>query len=113
MNKGDLRRKWEELHNNHESRVALRQEIRDSWERSFQYRVNPALQENPYVLRGPDFQQALENAKHLTETSLPVMNILSEFVAETGFLVLLTDANHCLLKIIGDRKLLIGLAAVF
>ncbi len=104
MNKGDLRRKWEELHNNHESRVALRQEIRDSWERSFQYRVNPALQENPYVLRGPDFQQALENAKHLTETSLPVMNILSEFVAETGFLVLLTDANHCLLKIIGDKE---------
>lgn len=104
MNKRELRRKWEELHKSPKIRETLLPEIRDSWERSFQYRVNPALKENPHVLSGSEFQQTLESANHLIETSLPVMNILSEFVSGTGFIVLLTDANHCLLKIFGDNE---------
>ena len=103
MNRKELRRRWEELHNSPVARETLRPEIRDSWERSFQYRVNPLLKENPHVLDGSSFKQALDNAGHLVETSLPVMNTLSEFVAGTGFIVLLTDANHCLLKISGDH----------
>ncbi|MGI6548455.1 MAG: sigma-54-dependent Fis family transcriptional regulator [Syntrophomonadales bacterium] len=104
MNKKELRRRWEDLHTSPELRATLRPEIRDSWERSFQYRVNPYLKENPYVLNGSDFQLALENASYLIETSQPVMSILSEFVAGTGFIVLLTDANYCLLKISGDDE---------
>lgn len=104
MNNKELRRRWEELHKDPGIRATLRPEIQDSWERSFQYRVNPYLKENPFVLNSSEFQQALENASHLVETSLPVMNIISEFVAGTGFIVLLTDANHCLLKILGDDE---------
>ncbi|NLV17139.1 MAG: sigma 54-interacting transcriptional regulator [Syntrophomonadaceae bacterium] len=104
MDRKELRAKWEELHNNELARVNLRPEIIDSWERSLQYRVDPRLKANPNVLSDEDYSRHCENASRLIEASLPVMNTLSEFVAGTGFIVLLTDAHHCLLKIVGDDE---------
>ena len=46
MDRKERRRKWEELHNNPEARKTLRPEILSSWERSYQYGVDPYEEES-------------------------------------------------------------------
>lgn len=104
MTNWELRQKWKELHQNPELRNTLRPEIRDSWERSYDLEINPMLRENPYICTPTELAQSLENAGYLIEASQRVMNSLFEFVAGTGFVVILADANLCILKVIGDEE---------
>lgn len=104
MENRDLREKWKYLHRHPEAREELRQEIRDSWERSYDYGVNPGLRENPYICTKTELARYQANSAYLIETSQPVMSALFEFVAGTSFVVILGDSNHCILKVIGDRE---------
>lgn len=104
MEDKDLREKWKHLHRHPEAREELRQEIRDSWQRSYDYGVNPGLRENPYICTKAELARYQASSAYLIETSQPVMSALFEFVAGTGFVVILGDANHCILKVIGDRE---------
>lgn len=104
MTKMEIRRKWNELHTSPELRNTLRPEIKDSWERSYDYNINHLLRENPYICTASELNQYRDNAAYLIETSYPVMNSLFEFVAGTGFVVALADANLCILKVIGDAE---------
>jgi len=104
MTNWEIRQKWKELHQNAALRNTLRPEIRDSWERSFDYGINPMLRENPYICTQNEFLQYKDNAGYLIEASNRVMNSLFEFVAGTGFVVILSDANLCILKVIGDTE---------
>lgn len=104
MNNSELTRRWKELHTNPDLRVTLRPEIRDSWERSFQHRVDPGMRENPYIYEAAQLKQVQEQSRYFIETALPVMKSLYEFVAGTGFVVTLFDANVCVLKVIGDDE---------
>lgn len=104
MTNWEIRQKWKELHHNPDSRNTLRPEIRDSWERSYDYNINPMLRENPYICTQTEFLQYQDNAGYLIEASNRVMNSLFEFVAGTGFVVILADANMCILKVIGDAE---------
>ncbi len=104
MTNWEIRQKWKEMHQNSESRNSLRPEIRDSWERSYDYAINPLLRENPYICTKSEFLQYQDNAGYLMEASNRVMNSLFEFVAGTGFVVILADVNLCILKVIGDTE---------
>ena len=88
-----MRRRWEELHHNPSARKTLRPEIADSWERSFQYGINPMMRANPYVATEAEMKEARERSGYLIEVARPVMEQLYEFVAGTGFVVGLVDAN--------------------
>ena len=104
MNNKELTRRWKELHINPNLRSQLRTKIRDSWERSIHYGVDPWMRENPYIYMPAELKQAQENSRYFIETALPVMKSLYEFVAGTGFVVALFDANVCVLKVIGDDE---------
>lgn len=104
MTKWEVRSKWKELHNKPELRNTLRPEVRDSWERCYDYNLNPQLRENPYVCTRYELKQAQDNVGNLIEASERVMSSLYEFVAGTGFVVVLSDANLCLLKTVGDAE---------
>lgn len=98
------RKKWEDLHKNPELRVNLRPEIRDSWERSYDFGIDPYLRENPYICTQIELDQYREASNVLLEASRPVMNSLLEYVSGSGFVVVLADANLCLLEVIGDQE---------
>lgn len=104
MNNKELTRRWKDLHTNPDLRAELRPEIRDSWERSIHYQVDPGMRENPYIYDAEQLKQAQKHSRYFIETALPVMKSLYEFVAGTGFVVALFDANVCVLKVIGDDE---------
>jgi len=106
MNNKEVTRRWKELHTVPALRTSLRPAIRDSWERSIQYRVDPGMRENPYICEPAQLRSAQEQSRYFIETALPVMQNLYEFVAGTGFVVALFDANLCVLKVIGDEEAL-------
>lgn len=102
----ELRRTWEDLHNNPEQRSSLRPEIKDSWERSYDFGIDPYLRENPYICTKEELEKYRVASSFLLEASRPVMNSLREYVAGSGFVVVLSDANLCLLEVIGDKDAL-------
>lgn len=106
MTNEELRKKWEELHQNPNLRSTLRPEIRDSWERSYDFGINPRLHENPYICTRTEFTQCRDNAGYLVNASRSVMDSLMEFVAGTGFVGGMADPNLCLLEVIGDKEAL-------
>lgn len=97
---------WQELHNDPALRKGLRPEIYDSWERSYQYKVDRNMREIVHLCSRAAFSKALAHSDYLLETAIPVMERLSEFIKGTGFLVALNDANCINLKIFGDKETL-------
>jgi len=93
MDRKELRRKWEELHSDVQARQTLRPEIADSWERSYQYGINPWMRENPYVATAAEMKEAREKSGYLIQVARPIMEHLYKFVAGTGFIVGLVDTN--------------------
>jgi PAS domain S-box-containing protein len=104
MTNWEIRNKWKELHSKPDLRNTLRPEVRDSWERCYDYNLDPQLRENPYICTSAELVQAQDNAGYLMEASDLVMSSLYEFVAGTGFVVVLSDANLCMLKVVGDAE---------
>ena len=100
----EVKMMWRNLHEDPQLRKGLRPEIYDSWERSYDYNVERNMREITHLCSPREFSQALDNARHLMETAIPVMERLLEFVKGTGFLVSLNDANCVSLKIIGDQE---------
>lgn len=106
MTNEELREKWELLHQNPQERNGLRPEIKDSWERSYDFGINPRLRENPYICTDTELKQYRDNSGYLVEASRSVMKSLMEFVAGTGFVGAMADPNLCLLEVIGDEQAL-------
>lgn len=102
----EVKKLWQELHNVPALRTGLRPEIYDSWERSYQYRVDRNMREILHVCSDSEFDRAKANSEYLMEIAIPVMERLSEFVKGTGFLVALNDANCINLINYGDKETL-------
>ncbi len=99
-----IREKWKQLHADPALRNTLRPEIRDSWERCYATGVNRYLRENSFILTQTELRERQDKASLLIETSSSVMEGLYQFVADTGFVVALSDADLCVVKIIGDAE---------
>ncbi len=96
--------KWKRLHADPKLRNKLRPEIRDSWERCYSLGVDRYLRENSYIVTQAELRERQKKSRLLLETSTSVMDGLYRFVAGTGFVVALTDADLCIVKIIGDAE---------
>ncbi|NPV93363.1 MAG: sigma 54-interacting transcriptional regulator [Firmicutes bacterium] len=101
----EIRQKWLDLQKDPELRKrVLPPEILDSWERSSQYKIPRFTRENANFCTEAELREAQEKSRYLMEISLPVMESLQEFVAGTGFVVCLIDANAVALKALGDQE---------
>ncbi|MTI94415.1 MAG: PAS domain S-box protein [Firmicutes bacterium] len=58
------------------------------------------------VLEGAELRRRLEDCQELMEIAAPFMEQLLDFVRGSNFLVILTDAEGIILKIIGDEEIL-------
>jgi transcriptional regulator of acetoin/glycerol metabolism len=104
MDNAEMRRRWLQMHNDPDLRDTLRPEIKYSWERSIDAGVDPYLRENAYICTQNELNQARLESQYLINISNPIMKDLNEFVAGTGFVVALADANCRLLEVIGDNE---------
>lgn len=100
----EIRRKWKDMHGDSELRKKeLIPEIMDSWERSYQYNIPRFTRECSSFCMESEYKEALERSQGLIEISLPVAKGLQEFVAGTGFIIAITDANSVVLNFMGDK----------
>ncbi|NLV16000.1 MAG: sigma 54-interacting transcriptional regulator [Syntrophomonadaceae bacterium] len=104
MNRRALISRWEELHNNPDARKNLRPEVYNSWERSYQYGIDPYMRRNPNVVSVAEFERLKSRLEYLITAARPVMEGLTEFIYEDRVAISLNDPNGVVLIIIGDSE---------
>lgn len=77
--------------------------IRESHERSRQYGVSPDRTKSPNILKGSRKEDILKSNKELIIVAAPLLDLLYNFVAGSGFILILTDKEGCILRISGDQ----------
>lgn len=82
----------------------LRPIIARSWERCRKLGVDPRSGQCPDKVSGNELQARLEKYDFLLKAAAPFMEGLYEFVRDSGFVVLLADADTCILKVIGTEN---------
>ncbi len=97
---------WNEFLNNPDGEVHdIRPEILDSWRRSRAYGVD-SYSTRKVVLSPEMLAERIKKNQQLYDTSIPFMESLHEFVKGSGFLVILSDREGYVLKVMGDRSVL-------
>ncbi|TVQ15821.1 MAG: AAA family ATPase [Bacteroidetes bacterium] len=90
-----------------DDQTSLRNKIRASHKRSLEFGVERERVQPRIVLHGNDLQNKLKRNHRLLEVASPFVQLLNEFVAKSGFIVLLTEEQGCILELAGDEKLLV------
>ncbi|MFW5726074.1 MAG: sigma-54-dependent Fis family transcriptional regulator, partial [Bacteroidota bacterium] len=85
---------------------AHRNKIRASHKRSMDFGVERERVQPAIVLHGADLENRLKKNKRLLKIAGPIVMLLHEFVADSGFIVILTDGTGCILELAGDEALL-------
>src|SRR6266702_7744589 len=87
--------------------------ILESWLRCRAMQVNPSLRYAPLAVT-PEVQltHLREASQLLMRAARPVMSHLSDFLADSGYVIVLSDADGCLLKVIGDAGVRRRLASI-
>ena len=78
--------------------------IRESHERSSNYGISPEQIYPPRILAGEDKTEILQENHDLIEVAGPFMDLLYDFLKESGFMLLLTSKDGCILRITGDES---------
>jgi len=87
--------------------------ILDSWERCRTLQVNPSRRCAPLaVTRETQLDQLREINALLMQAAQPVMNHLIDFLADSGYVVVLSDTQGRLLDVIGDNAIRRRLARI-
>src|SRR6266498_5349992 len=90
-----------------------RQMILESWQRCRAMQVNPSLRSAPLAItREVELHHLREDSWLLIHAARSVMDHLSDFLADSGYVVVLSDANGRLLEVIGDAKVRRRLARI-
>lgn len=77
--------------------------ILNSWQRCDALHVNPARRYAPLAIaRESQLQNVREANEILVRATYPVMSHLADFLADSGYVVVLSDAKGCLLDVVGD-----------
>src|SRR5256714_14979126 len=78
--------------------------ILDSWRRCRALHVDPMLRFAPYVIaHDAQLHERWEANAQLMQAARPVMHQLADLLADSGYVIVLTDAAGCILTLIGDR----------
>lgn len=80
--------------------------IKRSHDRSKAFGIDPKRQYPKRIIEGIEFQHQLDKNKDLLEISEPIILQLLETVEKNGFVIVLTDNEGCILKIVGGDKTL-------
>jgi transcriptional regulator of acetoin/glycerol metabolism len=80
--------------------------IRESHERSSKYGINPEQRYSQRILSGEEKGAILQENHDLIEVAGPFLDLLYDFLKESGFILLLTDKHGCILRITGDETTL-------
>lgn len=78
--------------------------IKRSHDRSKAFGIDPERQYPKHIIDGVEFQHQLDASKNLLEISEPIILQLLETVKKNGFVIVLTDSEGCILKIIGGKN---------
>ena len=95
---------------NGEIKNKIRPEILESWKRCRDNNVDPFVKVCPVVLSTAEFEKRICENSDLIEVATPVIDNIYEFVAGTGFVVLLCDVDGYVLKRVGDPERLTSMA---
>ncbi len=77
--------------------------ILESWRRCHAMQVNPSLRYAPLaVTHEVQLRHLREASQLLMRAARPVMSHLSDFLADSGYVIVLSDADGCLLEVVGD-----------
>ncbi len=77
--------------------------ILNSWHRCDALHVNPARRYAPLAIARESQLQNLREANDvLVRATQSVMSYLTDFLADSGYVVVLSDAKGCLLDVVGD-----------
>ena len=92
---------------------AIRPIIRESWQRCQESQVNPSLRYAPLAVSHEDHLAQLREASQLLiQAAKPAMNYLSHYLAGSGYVIVLSDSDGCLLEVIGDATMRRRLARI-
>ena len=80
--------------------------IRESHERSSKYGINPEQRYSQRILSGEEKAIVLRDNHDLIEVAGPFLDLLYDFLKESGFMLLLTSKDGCILRITGDEATL-------
>jgi sigma-54 dependent transcriptional regulator, acetoin dehydrogenase operon transcriptional activator AcoR len=81
---------------------ALRCLVEDSWRRCVGANVDPTISQAPSPLGEPGIAELRQQNWDLIEASKPVMLLASDFLTETGTVMVLTDQRGVVLDVEGD-----------
>ncbi|ADK81748.1 sigma-54-dependent Fis family transcriptional regulator [Sediminispirochaeta smaragdinae] len=87
---------------------ALRKEITEAWIRCINASVDPFADRSSTVLPQPFLNEILKHHKTLIDIARPFMENLYQFVAGSGFVVILCDEKGYLMEAVGDNDVLYG-----
>jgi PAS domain S-box-containing protein len=82
----------------------LRPVIARAWERCLRLGVDPRFDQRPHRVSDDELRVRLRRDDSLLRAAAPFMESLYQFVQSSGFVVLLADADACMLKIIGTEN---------
>ncbi len=80
--------------------------IKNSHERSIMYGIERERITSKKILAEHEVSDAIRKNRQLINIATPFIKVLYDFLSGSGFIVLLTDKEGCILNIIGDKDIL-------
>lgn len=80
--------------------------IKRSHDRSKSFGIDPERQFPKHIIEGLEFQHQLEENKELLDIADPIISQLLAIVEKNGFVIVLTDSDASILKIVGGKETL-------
>jgi transcriptional regulator of acetoin/glycerol metabolism len=88
----------------------IRPEILESWKRCRDNKANPFLKSCPVLLSPAELAKMISENSDLLDVAQPVIDYIYEFVAGTGFVVMICDRDGYILRSVGDPEILASMA---
>ncbi len=106
LTQNQLKDLWKKYMNNESYDCrSMRKLILASWERCKENEVNHLPHKIPLLYDEEQLVKHKSKLHELLDISLPIMENLYKFVADAGFLVVLCDAQGCILELIGSEEI--------
>ena len=77
-----------------------------SWRRCRDAGIDPRGPKTPVRIRGDELEAHLRRNRHYLEAAAPLMRFPEQAVRDTGFILVLTDANGIVLRLYGDEEVI-------
>lgn len=98
---------WDQLVNNGEVELPIREHIKDSWDRCIKFNNYNFCSDKPtdIIIRGSKLKDIKAKNSKLIYYSIPKMKELYSFVKGSGYNIVLADNEGYILKVLSDKNL--------